>query len=78
MCRIALDDPCLDGVGKNAAEKTNGARGRSSAASEDSLTSAGNRSIHRAHRQTANGSFLSNWNADPFRTTLGCDNVVTM
>ncbi len=38
MCRVALDDPCLDGVGKNAAEKTNGTRGRSSAASDDGLS----------------------------------------
>jgi hypothetical protein len=38
MCRIALDDPCLDGVGKNSAEETNGTRGRSSAASDDSLS----------------------------------------
>src|SRR5882724_1094889 len=38
MCRIALDDPCLDGVGKNAAEKTNGTRGSSSAASDDGLS----------------------------------------
>src|SRR5712664_668059 len=38
MCRVALDDPCLDGVGKNAAEKTDGTRGRSSAASDDGLS----------------------------------------
>ena len=38
MCRVTLDDPCLDGVGKNAAEKTNGTRGRSSAASDDGLS----------------------------------------
>src|SRR5258705_7508884 len=35
---VALDDPCLDGVGKDAAEKTNGTRGRSSATSDDSLS----------------------------------------
>ena len=38
MCRVALDDSSLDGVGKNAAEKTNGTRGRSSAASDDGLS----------------------------------------
>src|SRR6266851_743034 len=37
MGRVALDDPCLDGVGKNATKKTDGARGRSSAASDDGL-----------------------------------------
>jgi hypothetical protein len=37
MSRVAVDDPCLDGVGKDAAEKTNRARGRSSAASDDGL-----------------------------------------
>jgi hypothetical protein len=40
MCRIALDDPRLDGVGKNAAEETNSTRGRSSAASADKSTTA--------------------------------------
>src|SRR6266436_8611672 len=38
MCRVALDDPCFDGIGKNAAEKTNGTRGSSSAASDDGLS----------------------------------------
>src|SRR6266481_4423024 len=38
VCRVALDDPCLDGVGKNAAEKTNSTRGRSSPASDDGLS----------------------------------------
>src|SRR5258708_14762025 len=38
MCRVDLNDPCLDGVGKNAAEKTNGTRGRSSATSDDGLS----------------------------------------
>jgi hypothetical protein len=38
MCRVTLDDPCLDGVGKNAAEKSNGTRGRSGAASDDGLS----------------------------------------
>jgi hypothetical protein len=35
---VALDDPCLDGVGKDAAEKTNGTRGCSSAASDDGFS----------------------------------------
>lgn len=38
MRRVALGDSSLDGVGKNAAEKTNGTRGRSIAASDDGLS----------------------------------------
>jgi hypothetical protein len=38
MGRVALDDSCFDGVGKDAAEETNGTRGRSSAASDDGLS----------------------------------------
>jgi hypothetical protein len=38
MCRVALDNPCLDGVGKNAAEKTNRTRGRSGATSDGGLS----------------------------------------
>jgi hypothetical protein len=36
--RVALDNPCFDGVGKDAAEKTDGTRGRSSTASDDGLS----------------------------------------
>src|SRR5882762_8936293 len=35
MGRVALDNPRFDSVGKDAAEKTDGTRGRSSAASDD-------------------------------------------
>src|ERR1700738_12589 len=38
MCRVTLDDPCLDGVGKNAPEKTNGTRGRSGAATDNGFS----------------------------------------
>jgi hypothetical protein len=38
MGRVALDDPCFDGIGKDAAEKADGTRGRSSAASDDGLS----------------------------------------
>jgi hypothetical protein len=38
MCRVALDDPCLDSVGKDAAKKTDGARRRSSTASDDGIS----------------------------------------
>src|SRR5207245_494835 len=37
--RVALDDTDFDGVGKDAAEETNGTRGRSSTASDDRLSS---------------------------------------
>src|SRR5258707_1132203 len=47
MCRVALDNPCLDGVGKNAAEKTNGTRGRSGATSDGGLSAP--EQIGRAH-----------------------------
>jgi hypothetical protein len=38
MGRVAFNDAGLDGVGENAAEETNGARSRSSAASDDGLS----------------------------------------
>ena len=38
MGRVALDDPCFDGLGEDASEKTNGARSRSSTASNDGLS----------------------------------------
>src|ERR1700675_2153622 len=38
MSRVAFNDAGLDGVGENAAEETNGARSRSSAASDDGLS----------------------------------------
>jgi len=38
MGRVALDNPRFDSVGKDAAEKTDGTRGRSSAASDDGLS----------------------------------------
>ncbi len=38
MSRVAFNDAGFDGVGENAAEETNGARSRSSAASDDVLS----------------------------------------
>ena len=38
MGRVAFDNTRFDGIGKDAAEKTHGARGRSSAASDDGLS----------------------------------------
>ncbi len=38
MSRVAFNDAGLDGVGENTAEETNGARSRSSAASDDGLS----------------------------------------
>jgi hypothetical protein len=38
--RVALDYASFDGIGKDAAEETNGPRGRSSAASDDGLCAA--------------------------------------
>jgi len=37
MGRVAFDNTRFDGVGKDATKKTDGARGRSSAASDDGL-----------------------------------------
>ena len=38
MSRVAFNDAGFDSVGENAAEETNGARSRSSAASDDGLS----------------------------------------